>query len=140
LLALTLFRHDPAASEIVKFTLYPPEEMVFATPINATVGGPQFALSPNGRMVAFIASSPTGVPTLWLRRMSSVTASVLSGTENAETPFWSPDSRWVCFFANGKLMKIPADGGGAQMIVQGISDPRGGSWGADDVIIFSDSV
>ena len=48
---------------------------------------------------------------LWVRPIDSSTAVALAGTENAEIPFWSPDSRWVGFSANGKLQKVDVAGG-----------------------------
>ena len=46
-------------------------------------------------------------PCLWLRSLDHVDARQLAGTEDAQDPFWSPDSRWIGFFADGKLKKIP---------------------------------
>jgi hypothetical protein len=66
-----------------------------------------------------------------------VTPRPLPGTDHAQIPFWSPDSHWVAFFAEGKLKKIPVAGGPIQVIAD-VADPFGGSWGADDSIIFSE--
>ncbi len=73
---------------------------------------------------------------LWVRPIEQVTAHPLSGTESAAIPFWSPDSRWVGFFAKGKLKKIPATGGPVQVLADD-ADPFGGSWGAGDSILFA---
>src|SRR4029077_20470787 len=97
---------------------------------------PQFALSPDGRAIVFVANSPGADPMLWLRPMEQVAAHRLSGTESAELPFWSPDSRWVGFFAEGKLKKVPATGGPVPVLVD-VADPFGGSWGIDDSILFA---
>src|SRR5262249_22127068 len=50
-------------------------------------------------------------------------------------PFWSPESDWVGFFAQGKVKKVRAVGGPVQVVADA-PDPRGGSWGADGTIIF----
>ena len=59
-------------------------------------------------------------------------------TENATYPFWSPDSRYIGFFAQGKVKKVAASGGPAQSLCDAPSG-RGGSWNRDDVIVFSPS-
>ena len=65
-------------------------------------------------------------------------AQPLAGTEGAEAPFWSPDSRFIAFGASGKLKKIAASGG----LVHTLCDARvvlGGSWNRNDVIVFDPS-
>jgi hypothetical protein len=69
--------------------------------------------------------------------VESLDAKALQGTEGAAQPFWSPDSRFIGFFAGGKLKKIDAAGGSAQTLAEASSDPRGGSWGKDGTILFS---
>src|SRR5438045_731668 len=72
---------------------------------------------------------------LWLRSIDEVTARPLPGTEDAFGPFWSPDNRWVGFFAEGKVKKIPSAGGPVQTVANG-SEFRGGSWNRDDTILL----
>src|SRR5262249_3711909 len=60
----------------------------------------------------------------------------LPGTYDAVFPFWSPDGRYIGFFAESKLKKIAAGGGPPQSLCAA-SDGRGGSWNKDDVIVFS---
>ena len=126
----------PSAAEPARFSVYPPEKAVFSGPPNITVSVPQFALSPDGRAMAFIAKAPGADPVIWLRSIEQVTARPLAGTERAQLPFWSPDSRWVAFFADGKLKKIPVGPGGHVQVLADVEDPFGGSWGVDDSIIF----
>jgi Tol biopolymer transport system component len=97
--------------------------------------GPAAVLSPDGRAIVFAAAAPGARPTLWLRSLDAVTAHSLPGTEGAESPFWSPDDRWIGYFADGKLKKMPASGGPSQVIAN-VPDNRGASWGPDDTIIF----
>ena len=126
----------PSASDPVRFSVDPPEKAVFSGPPNITVPVPQFALSPDGRAMVFVANSSGADPVIWLRSVDQVTARPLPGTEHAHLPFWSPDSRWVGFFAEGKLKKIPVAGGPAQVLAD-VADPFGGSWGTDGSIIFA---
>ena len=126
----------PSTSEPVRFSVYPPEKAVFSGPPNLTVPVPQFALSPDGRAMVFVANSSTANPIIWMRSIDQATARPLPGTEHAQNPFWSPDSRWVGFFSDGKLKKIPVAAGPVQVLAD-VADPFGGSWGADDNIIFA---
>jgi serine/threonine protein kinase/Tol biopolymer transport system component len=123
--------------EVVRFTIYPPQGTVFTGAGNTTVSVPQFALSPDGRAIAFSAGADTTSPMLWLRSFKEVTAHPLPGTEGAFAPFWSPDSGWMAFFAEGKLKKIPAGGGAVQVLAEGVPDARGATWGRDDTILFA---
>ena len=87
--------------------------------------------------MVFVASLSGADPEIWLRSIDQVTARSLPGTERARFPFWSPDSRWVGFFAEGKLKKILVAGGPVQVLAD-VADAFGGSWGADGTIIFSE--
>jgi Tol biopolymer transport system component len=91
----------------------------------------QLALSPDGRYLAAIA--PTG---LWVRALDQVDARVLNGTTGAQFPFWSADSRWVAFFAGGKLKKADLSGTPPLTIADAPAG-RGGSWNSDGVIVFA---
>jgi serine/threonine protein kinase/Tol biopolymer transport system component len=127
----------PAPPRIARLSILPPEKTSFSIQNAVTVGVPQLDLSPDGRAIVFGAVTSGGRPSLWLRSFDSTTAHPLTGTEGAEYPFWSPDSAWVGFFADGKLKKVPVTGGPSQLIANDIPDPRYGSWGADDTILFS---
>ena len=127
----------PAMGEVVRLSILPPDKTLFTGQSVATVGGPQLALSPDGRALVFAAAAPGARPTLWLRSLDAVTAHSLPGTEGAESPFWSPDHRWIGYFADAKLKKIPSSGGPSQVIAANVPDNRGASWGPDDTILFS---
>jgi serine/threonine protein kinase len=95
-----------------------------------------FSLSPDGKLIAF-AASDEGTMRLWVRPLDSTSAQVLPGTEGARSPFWSPDSRSLGFFADFKLKRI--DLGGAQPAVLATvpSNFAQGTWGKGGVILFS---
>jgi eukaryotic-like serine/threonine-protein kinase len=95
-----------------------------------------FALSPDGHRIAFVAAGRDGKQMLWLRSIDSTAASPVAGTENAEIPFWSPDSRWLGFSANSKLQKIDVVGGSLPQIICDIQGRAGGTWNRDGVIVF----
>jgi Tol biopolymer transport system component len=125
----------PSAAPI-SFAVFPPEGTVFSAALNTTVNVPQFALSPDGANLVFVAEAPGATPMLWVRAMNQVRPRQLAGTEEAQGPFWSPDSRWIGFFAQGKLKKVPAAGGPVQIITQAATDNRGGTWGPEDNILL----
>jgi len=95
------------------------------------------AISPDGKaMVLVLRDTSEGTRSLWLRPISSATATPLPGTEDGHAPFWSPDSRFVGFFAERKLKKI-AVAGGPPVVIADAPAPTGGAWGPDGTIIFS---
>ncbi len=92
-------------------------------------------LSPQGDKIAFVAHSGE-TKLLWVRSLSSDTAQALDGTAGAAHPFWSPDGRSIGFFDGGKVMRIAATGGPVATMADA-PNSRGGSWGANDVIVFA---
>jgi Tol biopolymer transport system component len=93
------------------------------------------ALSPDGRTVAFVADIDT-TSQLWIRSLDDLSARPLIGTDDALLPFFSPDGRHLGFFADGKLKRIPVVGGAVRVLADAL-DPRGGTWGDNDLIVFS---
>ena len=122
--------------EVVRFSITPPDRAVFSRQPNITVPTPQFAVAADGRSIAFVAAPAELKPMLWVRSLGAVTALQLAGTEGAHEPFWSPDGRWIAFFAEGRLKKVPSSGGPVQTIAEAVPDTRGGDWGPDDTILF----
>jgi len=99
------------------------------------------AISSDGRFVFYSASEentgPQARPQLFLRRMDQSEAKPIAGTEGGISPFLSPDDRWVGFWADGKLKKIPVDGGIATALCDAPSI-YGANWGSDNGIVFTD--
>ncbi|HET9220016.1 MAG TPA: protein kinase [Terriglobia bacterium] len=95
------------------------------------------AIAPDGRRVAYSASDGRGT-VLFVRSLNSETPLKLMGTEGAAGLFWSPDSRQIAFFANGKLRKVEATGGPPQDIAN-TPDMQGGTWSVEDIILFATS-
>ncbi len=94
------------------------------------------SLSPDGKMLAFVAAAADGIAMLWVRPLDGLEARPLPGTEHAWGPFWSPDSRFIGFAADGKLKTIDTNGGRPVAVCEA-GALRGGSWGRDGTIIFS---
>ena len=103
---------------LVSATLYilcNPEEKTairFEIPAPGIYGVFPPAISPYGQYVAYLARAD-GKGAIWIRPIGEVRARPLPGTENGMGPFWSPDSRYLAFFGDGKLKKISIDGGSA---------------------------
>jgi len=126
--AIAYLRRAPVDGRVLKFSVLPPEKSTMARAM---------ALSADGRRLAFVASSE-GQALLWVRSLDSLSAQALPGTEDAFSPFWSPDGRFIGFFAGGKLKKIDASGAPPQTLCDA-ADSRGGTWNRDGVIVFASS-
>ncbi|PWU11514.1 MAG: hypothetical protein C5B51_02420 [Terriglobia bacterium] len=132
--AFLYLRHPEPEARIVRSTILPPEKTDFAFGTNYG----SLAMSPDGRRLVFAATGEDGKSQLWIRSLESSKALPLEGTEGARLPFWSPNSRWVGFFADSKLKKIDTEGGPAIALADAL-DPTGGSWSDKDggTIVFS---
>ncbi len=132
----------PAAPALVEFPILPPEGSKFTKP------QVEFAVSPDGRHVAFIANSKTG-SSLWVRSLAAVDPRPLRGTEGARNPFWSPDSQSIGFFAGNQLKTVLASGAAAVVPFPGsesfapVMDATGGApsgtWSSQDIVVFGPS-
>ena len=126
--ALAVNQFRPASREpgrTIRFHVETPESS------SQTRRGRGFQLSPDGR---FLVISSAGE--LWVRPLDSVSFRRIEGSDGATYPFWSPDSAWIGFFADGQLKKVARDGGTVQRICDA-PDGRGAAWGPDHVVVFS---
>ena len=123
----------PVPGRVVVSEISSPANTRFA--FGGSTAGPP-VISPDGQRLAFTAVGSDGRYLLWVRPFDAATAHPLQGTEGATFPFWSSDSRYVGFFANGQLNRIDASGG-PPLAIADASDGRGGSWGADGTILFT---
>jgi len=127
-----------AALVAVGFALRPapvPPEMHVEIGVHGLSGSVSLAISPDGQKLAF-AGTQDGRSRLWLRSLGGDGATVLAGTDGATLPFWSPDSRHVAFFADGKLKRINLAGGSPQPVAD-VTLTVGGAWNRDDTILFA---
>ncbi len=129
-LAFIQFSEPIPDSPTYSSSILPPEKMNFSTD-----RGGHIALSPDGRMLAFVATDSLSKRLLWVRPLNAISGQALNGTEGARFPFWSPDSRFIGFFADGKLKKIDASGGPAQTLCDAPVG-RGGTWNQEGTIVF----
>jgi len=124
--AWAYFTRQPIINDAraMRFSILPPEKSSFS----------QIAVSPDGCHLAFTAATG-GKLQLWVRALDSTEARTLAGTQGARFPFWSPDSRFIGFFADGRLKKIDVTGGPVQTLCD-IGLALGASWSHDGVILY----
>ena len=113
-----------AGAAVLRLSILPPE--------NACVES--FTVSPDGRKLAFTAELD-GKVMLWVRALDELESKVLTGTESASYPFWSPDSRWIGFFVPNKMKRVEASGGPAQNVADTVGG-KGGTWSPEGIIVF----
>ncbi|MEK7405433.1 MAG: serine/threonine-protein kinase, partial [Acidobacteriota bacterium] len=100
----------------------------------ASTRGPSAILSPDGTRLVYLANASEGKTQLATRPLDRAEATLLSGTEGAFDPFFSPDGQWVGFFADGRLKKIAVTGGAAVALCDA-PFPLGGSWGESGSVL-----
>ena len=125
-LAWSLWPEPAAPREPTRFTVAAPEGHILR----------EFSIAPDGRSLVFVAAERLGDPQLWIRRFDSVESEPLPDTLGATFPFWSPDSRSVAFFGDGRLRRIDL----ATRTVRSLTDAangRGGAWSDDGTIVFT---
>jgi Tol biopolymer transport system component/tRNA A-37 threonylcarbamoyl transferase component Bud32 len=116
----------------VSFPIYSPEGTRFPR------GSADLAISPDGGRLAFVAIGNDGTNRVWVRDLNVVAPRPLEGTEGAHLPFWSPDGHSIGFFADGKLKRIDAAGGAAQVLCpSSFTDRAVGTWNRYGTILFS---
>jgi eukaryotic-like serine/threonine-protein kinase len=120
--------HQPAA---IRYALPPAEGTEFFSGYDLP-----FALSPDGGHIAYVAVKPDAAKQLWLHSLSSAQAQPIAGSEGASSPFWSPDSQWIGFFAGNSLKKVRVSSGLVQIVASNVTTYGGAAWNADDVILF----
>jgi eukaryotic-like serine/threonine-protein kinase len=96
------------------------------------------ALSPDGEQIVAVVTE-AGVSRLWLRPLASTTGQLLPGTEGANGPFWSPDSKSIGFFTSNSLKRMDV-GGGAPLTLAPVTFGPGGTWNPDGTILFAQGV
>lgn len=123
----------PAApAPLVRFNAEVAEDL----PLARAASGGMLALSPDGSRLALTLRGADGKVRLYTRLLHENHVVPLTGTENASTPFFSPDGQWIGFAADGKLKKIAVEGGTAVTLCDAQA-VRGASWGDDGNIVLA---
>ena len=128
LLAVVVFRRPERPAQLVRASIVLPEKTFIG----------DVALSPEGGKLAFTVANTAGQLTLWVRDLDTSAAHPIAGSEGARFPFWSPDGRFVAFFADAKLKKVEA-GGGAALAICDAENGVGGAWNREGTIVLAPS-
>jgi eukaryotic-like serine/threonine-protein kinase len=127
-----LTRPAPASRPVVHLQATLPP----SGPLSIDGIAPDLAISPDGTRLAYTAG--TDQAQLWVRQLDRGEATPLPGITNVRGPFFSPDGEWIAYFQGSDLRKVASHGGPPLTICRQCGDGnRGGTWGADDVIIFA---
>jgi serine/threonine protein kinase len=122
--AFLYFREHPRSQPLARLNILLPEKSIVRS----------LAVSPDGRFIAVVLVKE-GKQQIWIRALDALTMTPLEGTDNAADPFWSPDSRFLAFFADSKLKKIERAGGPVQTLCDALGTV-GGTWnGEGDILI-----
>ena len=140
-IALLFVNYSPPARDILESThlfLTPPTNvaLTFGRGYGTTPGA---SISPDGRTLAFLGRDASGKVQIWVRPLNSTSAVVLDGTDEAIHLFWSPDSRFIGYFAQGRIRKVSKAGGLPQTIcaIPSRGTGRGAAWGSSGEIVFN---
>jgi Tol biopolymer transport system component/predicted Ser/Thr protein kinase len=116
--------------ESVRFAFQPPDNTWLVRSHRDT------ALSPDGRHIALLLRDASGATAIWVRALDSQELRRIDGTDDAGSLFWSPDGRFLGFFAQGKLKKIALAGGPAQNICT-TPPGLGATWSPAGEVVFN---
>jgi len=128
-------------TQVVRASLMPPDGTTLGIRAFAIGQALAIALSPDGQHVAFLATSADGSRRVWIRKLDEGASRPLTGTEGGGRLFWSPDSRSIGFFADGKLKRVDIAGGPALTLCDSFgATAGGGTWNSSGTIVFSTSL
>ena len=131
--ALTRDEAGPAPAALVRLSTVLPAGV-------SVTRGPGYtssvAVSPDGQTIVIAASDKDG-QRLYRRPLDRLDATPLAGTERGSSPFFSWDGKWIGFFADGRVKRVPAAGGAPVDVAAAAGFPSGASWGPDDRIVFA---
>jgi len=139
-ISFAMWRPTGNPTRLTRLNLTLPDGMALAMGASTSAPGAapgDLSISPDGMHVALLLAAPAGRSRIFVRDMDALGARELPGTDGASGPFWSPDSRSIGFFADGKIKRVNLDGGPPVSLCDS-PDYRGGAWG-DGVIVFAPS-
>ena len=130
-LYLAIFNKTETEVHEIKAAVLPPQGISFVNDIGSNI-----TISPNGKYIAFVGKDSSDVMKLWLRPANSLTARALADASISAYPFWSPDSRYIAYFNDRKLMKVSLEAGTSLPICDAPAG-RGGTWSKNGTIVLA---
>jgi serine/threonine protein kinase/Tol biopolymer transport system component len=128
----SLWRRAPAVTPVVtRLSVFPTPRMAFGE----SAPEPYPSVSPGGERVAFVGHTPNARGQLFVQSLEEFQPRPISGAVAAQWPFWSPDGRYLAYFAEGQLRIVLAAGGPARSVGM-VAAGFGGAWNADGTIVF----
>jgi serine/threonine protein kinase len=128
-----LLRKTSPEVQVLRAEIAPASNTVFS--LSPSSPGP-VVVSPDGRSLAWAAVGMDGNTRLWVRDLSGTESREIESSDAAAYPFWSPDSRYIGYFSEGKIKKVLATGGPSITIGEA-ENPKGGAWKTDGVILYA---
>jgi len=122
---------------VSRFSIVVPDSLALSRV--AAGGGTRVALSPDGRMIAYVADTPRGRRQIYLRRLDRFTVEPIPGTDNGLNPAFSPDGKRLAFVAGGpRAVKVVSltSGGPAQVLTDSLVDVGGLTWSTDGYLYY----
>ncbi|MBI2149073.1 MAG: PD40 domain-containing protein, partial [Acidobacteria bacterium] len=136
LATLILLHREPRTPGLIRLSVEIPDKTDAGNSVT-----PNYAISPDGRFLAFSAGSSARTRVLWVRPFDAPASQPLAETAGAQHPFWSPDGRFIGFFAGGKLKKVEISGGIPLTLCNVRANVgEGGTWNKDGAILFSTEI
>lgn len=119
-----------SGGDVKRYTLEVPSLQVFTL-----ITGPGLAISPDGTQLVYVGYGETDTQ-LYVRKMDQLETTPIPGTEGTNTPFFSPDGRWIGFFLDKRLKKVELGRGQPITICEVSETAYGASWGQNEIILF----
>ncbi len=137
---VTPSRDPPVATRPIarptRFSFNPPQGVTWSSTLVPSAGNTVLAISPDGSRVVY-SGLDGETPELYLQTLDGSAPTRLPGTENASSPFWSPNGMSVGFFAGGTLKRLDLSKGSTPVVLCPVTNVRGATWGPDDTIVFA---
>jgi len=117
------------AAPVARYDVQPPPKAALDL-----INRPALAISHDGSMLAY-AATVDGIARLYVRARDEGESRPLPGTDGASNPVFSPDDRWIAFFAGNLLKKTSLDG--TVIALAPVNDARGVSWAGDRSLVYT---
>ena len=128
-------RPAPVAAPVIRLQAVFPAQ----TTLSLSTVGMDVAIAPDGSRILYVGQAgPSSSPQLFVRTMDRGETSPIAGTEQALSPFLSPNGEMVAFVRDASLLKIGVRGGTPTTICTGCATGfYGGAWAEDGTIVFA---